>query len=71
MSTAEYQANLPFHITYGPTNRKANEVMTAPEDLIKALPSHPDNVPPMVPVSLDWCAEHRAEALEMYIEMLS
>ncbi|MDE0210604.1 MAG: extracellular solute-binding protein, partial [Boseongicola sp.] len=67
VSKAEYQANLPFHITYGPTNRKAYEVTTAPAELIRALPSHPDNVPFMVPVSLDWYAEHRAEALELYI----
>ncbi|MXX90262.1 MAG: ABC transporter substrate-binding protein [Boseongicola sp. SB0677_bin_26] len=71
VSKAEYQANLPFHITYGPTNKKAYEVTTAPAELIRALPSHPDNVPFMVPVSLDWYAEHRAEALELYIEMLS
>ncbi len=71
VSKPEYQANLPFHITYGPTNKKAYELTTAPQDLIEALPSHPNNVPLMVPVSLDWYAEHRAEALEMYIEMLS
>ena len=71
VSKPEYQANLPFHITYGPTNRKAYEITTASEELVRALPSHPDNVPLMLPVSLDWYAEHRAEALEMYIEMLS
>ena len=71
VSKPEYQANLPFHITYGPTNRKAYEVTTASEELIRALPSHPDNVPFMLPVSLDWYAEHRSEALEMYIELLS
>jgi len=71
ISKAEYQANLPFHITYGPTNKKAYEVTTASAELIEALPSHPKNVPLMVPVSLDWYAEHRAEALEMYMELLS
>ncbi len=71
ISKPEYQANLPFHITYGPTNKKAYELTTAPKELIEALPSHPNNVPKMLPVSLDWYAEHRAEALEMYMELLS
>ncbi|MEM7637168.1 MAG: ABC transporter substrate-binding protein [Pseudomonadota bacterium] len=71
ISKPEYQANLPFHITYGPTNKKAYELTTAPKELIEALPSHPNNVPKMLPVSLAWYAEHRAEALEMYMELLS
>jgi putative spermidine/putrescine transport system substrate-binding protein len=71
ISKPEYQANLPFHITYGPTNKKAYELTTAPKELIEALPSHPKNVPMMLPVSLDWYAKHRAEALEMYMELLS
>jgi putative spermidine/putrescine transport system substrate-binding protein len=71
VSKAEYQANLPFHITYGPTNKKAYEVSTAPKELIEALPSHPNNVPMMLPVSLDWYAANRKEALELYMEMLS
>ena len=66
ISKAEYQANLPFHITYGPTNKKAYEVTTAPKELLEALPSHPKNVPMMMPVSLDWYAKHRTEALELY-----
>ncbi len=71
ISKPQYQANLPFHITYGPTNKKAYEMTTAPKELIEALPSHPKNVPMMLPVSLDWYAKHRAEALELYMEMLS
>ncbi len=71
ISKPEYQANLPFHITYGPTNKKAYEMTTAPKELIEALPSHPKNVPMMLPVSLDWYAKHRAQALELYMEMLS
>jgi len=71
VSKAEYQANLPFHITYGPTNQKAYELTTAPKELIESLPSHPNNVPKMLPVSLAWYAEHRTEALELYIELLS
>jgi len=71
ISKAEYQANLPFHITYGPTNQKAYEITTAPKELIEALPSHPKNVPMMLPVSLDFYAQHRTEALELYMELLS
>ncbi|MBX2882216.1 MAG: ABC transporter substrate-binding protein [Granulosicoccus sp.] len=71
VSKPEYQANLPFHITYGPTNKKAYEITTASKELIEALPSHPKNVPLMLPVSLAWYAEHRTEALELYMELLS
>ncbi len=71
VSKPEYLANLPFHITYGPTNKKAYEVTTASKELIESLPSHPKNVPLMLPVSLDFYAEHRTEALEMYMELLS
>lgn len=71
VSKPEYQANLPFHITYGPTNKKAYEMTTAPKELIESLPSHPKNVPLMLPVSLDWYAQNRETALELYIEMLS
>jgi putative spermidine/putrescine transport system substrate-binding protein len=71
ISMAEYQANLPFHITYGPTNKKAYEITTASKELIESLPSHPKNVPLMLPVSLDFYAQHRTEALEMYMELMS
>lgn len=71
ISKAEYQANLPFHITYGPTNKKAYEVTTASKELIESLPSHPKNVPQMLPIDLAWYATHRTEALEMYMELMS
>ena len=71
VSKPEYQANLPFHITYGPTNKKAYEITTAPKELIESLPSHPSNVPMMLPVSLEWYAQNRTKALELYMEMLS
>ena len=71
ISKAEYQANLPYHITYGPTNQKAYEVTTAPKELIESLPSHPKNVPMMLPISLDFYAKHRTEALELYMELMS
>ena len=71
ISKPEYQANLPFHITYGPTNKKAYDLTTAPKELIESLPSHPKNVPLMLPISLAWYAEHRTEALEKYMEFMS
>ncbi len=71
ISKAEYQANLPFHITYGPTNKKAYDITTAPKELIESLPSHPKNVAMMLPVSLDFYAKHRTEALELYMELMS
>ncbi len=71
ISKAEYQANLPFHITYGPTNKKAYEITTASKELVESLPSHPKNVPMMLPINLEWYGKHRTEALEMYMEMMS
>ena len=71
VSKPQYQANLPFYITYGPTNRKAYEMTKAPKELIESLPSHPKNVPLMLPVSLDWFAKHKNEALELYMELMS
>ena len=58
-------------ITYGPTNKKAYEMTTASKDLIESLPSHPNNVPLMLPINLDWYAKHKSEALEMYMELMS
>ena len=71
ISKAKYQANLPFHITYGPTNKEAYEITTAPKELIEALPSHPKNFSSMLAVSLDWYANNREVALEKYMEFLS
>ena len=71
VSKPQYQANLPFYITYGPTNRKAYEMTKAPKELIESLPSHPKNVPLMLPVSLDWYAKHKNEAFELYMELMS
>jgi putative spermidine/putrescine transport system substrate-binding protein len=71
VSKPQYQANLPFHITYGPTNKAAYEVTSASKELLEALPSHPKNVSKMLAVSLDWYAKNRAKAQEMYMELLS
>ena len=69
VSKPQYQAKLPFHITYGPTNKEAYEVTTAPKELLEALPSHPKNVSKMLAVKLV-CKKSR-KAQEMYMELLS
>ena len=71
VSKPEYQANLPFHITYGPTNKEAYEITTASKELLEALPSHPKNVGKMLAVEIDWYAKNRELALELYMELLS
>jgi len=35
------------------------------------LPSHPNNVSKMLAVDLEWYANYREKALEMYMELLS
>jgi len=71
ISMPKYQANLPHHITYGPTNKAAYGVSDVGEDVLKALPSHPDNAKLQLPVSLDWYAKWETAAAEMYQEMLT
>ncbi|MEM6679863.1 MAG: ABC transporter substrate-binding protein [Pseudomonadota bacterium] len=71
ISQPQYQANLPLHITYGPTNAKAYEVATVDEAILKALPSYPANAELQLPVNLEWYAEWETIAAEMYQEMLT
>ncbi|MEO0624478.1 MAG: ABC transporter substrate-binding protein [Pseudomonadota bacterium] len=71
ISKPKYQANLPLHITYGPTNQAAYAISTADEATLMALPSHPDNAVKQLPVSLEWYAEWETIAAEMYQEMLT
>ena len=71
ISKAEYQANLPLYITYGPTNKAAYDLGTIDEATAKALPSHPDNAVLQLPVSLEWYAKWETIAAEMYQEMLT
>ena len=71
ISKPKYQANLPLHITYGPTNKKAYEVATVDDAILKALPSYPDNAAKQLPVSLEWYAKWETIAAEMYQEMLT
>ncbi len=71
ISQAKYQANLPLHITYGPTNTAAYAISPADEATLLALPSHPDNAAKQLPVNLEWYAEWETTAAEMYQEMLT
>ena len=71
ISKAEYQANLPKYITYGPTNKAAYDLGKIDEATARALPSHPDNAALQLPVSLDWYAKWETIASEMYEEMLT
>ncbi|MEO0819816.1 MAG: ABC transporter substrate-binding protein [Pseudomonadota bacterium] len=71
ISQAKYQANLPLHITYGPTNKAAYAISTVDEATLKALPSYPANAEKQLPVNLEWYAEWETVAAEMYQEMLT
>ncbi len=71
ISKAEYQANLPKYITYGPTNKAAYDLGTIDEATAKALPSHPDNAAKQLPVDIEWYAKWETVAAEMYEEMLT
>lgn len=71
ISKAEYQANLPNYITYGPTNKAAYDLGTIDEATAKALPSHPDNAAKQLPVDIEWYAKWETIAAEMYEEMLT
>jgi putative spermidine/putrescine transport system substrate-binding protein len=71
ISKAKYQANLPKYITYGPPNKGAYELATVGGDVLRALPSYPDNAAMQLPVDIDWYAKWEIIAAEMYQEMLT
>ena len=71
ISKAELQANLPLHITYGPTNKKAYEIGQIDDALARKMPSHPDNAALQVPISLEWYAKWEQKASQMYQDMLT
>lgn len=71
ISKAEYQANLPKYITYGPTNKAAYDYPTIDKEVAKTLPSHPDNAKLQLPVDIEWYAKWETIAAEMYQEMLT
>ena len=71
ISKAEYQANLPLHITYGPTNKAAYEIGKIDEELAKAMPSHPDNAKLQLPIDLEWYSKFEQQAAALYQDMLT
>ena len=71
MSKAEFQVNLPKYITYGPTNSDVYKTGKIDEALAKQLPSHPDNVGDMLPISQEWYAKWEKLASEMYQDMIT
>jgi putative spermidine/putrescine transport system substrate-binding protein len=71
ISKAEYQANLPKYITYGPTNKAAYDLGKIDDATARALPSHPDNAAMQLAIDIAWYAEWETIAAEMYDEMLT
>jgi len=71
ISKAEYQANLPKYITYGPTNQGAFELGVIDEKAAMGLPSHPDNSRVQLPINLDWYGKWETIADEKYQSMLT
>jgi putative spermidine/putrescine transport system substrate-binding protein len=71
ISKPEMQANLPLHITYGPTNKKAYEIGQIDDALARKMPSHPDNAALQVPINLEWYAKWEDKAAQMYQDMLT
>ncbi|MEZ5924801.1 MAG: ABC transporter substrate-binding protein [Hyphomicrobiaceae bacterium] len=71
ISKPEYQANLPQHITYGPTSKAAYEIGKIDDALARKMPSHPDNAKLQLPLSLEWYAKWEQKASALYQEMLT
>ncbi len=71
MSEAEYQANIPQFITYGPTNSKAYETGKIDDELARMLPSHPDNAGNLLPINQEWYAKWEKIGSEMYLDMMT
>ncbi len=71
MSKAEYQANIPQYITYGPTNSKAYETGKIDDALSMNLPSHPDNASKLLPINQEWYAKWEKLGSEMYVDMMT
>lgn len=71
ISKAEYQANLPKYITYGPTNKAAYDLGVIDDEVARSLPSHPDNAALQLPIDIAWYAEFETKAAEAYQDMLT
>ena len=71
ISKAEHQANLPLHITYGPTNRKAYEIGRIDEKLARMMPSHPYNAVLQLLIDIEWYTAWERKAAALYQDMLT
>ena len=71
ISKAQYQANLPKYITYGPTNKMAYEIGKIDDAVARKLPSHPDNAALQLPVDIEWYAEFEQKASAMYQDLVT
>lgn len=58
MSRPEVQARISNYINYGPANADAFETGVIPEDVAKALPSHPDNAAKGFVLDADYWADN-------------
>jgi putative spermidine/putrescine transport system substrate-binding protein len=71
ISKAEYQANLPEYITYGPTNKKAYEIGKISPEVAKTLPSYPANAALQLPVDIEWYARFEKKASALYQDLVT
>ena len=71
MSKAEYQADMPKYITYGPTNKSAYDTGKIDPAVATMLPSHPENAKLQLVANLDWYAEFEQKASAAYQDMLT
>jgi len=58
MVSADLQANIPFHINYGPTNSGAFALGKISDEMAARSPSAPENLKNQVIVSAEWWAKN-------------
>ncbi|MEQ5828948.1 ABC transporter substrate-binding protein [Sulfitobacter sp. NFXS29] len=67
----EMQAHIPEQMPYyGPANQKAFEFTNAPEDVVKASNTAPENASKQLILDVDWWAQYAAEVQEEYKMMM-
>ena len=64
--SADYQARLPQHINYGPTNAKAFDTGIISDELAAQLPSSPENMENALVLDPAWWIPHIDELTERY-----
>jgi putative spermidine/putrescine transport system substrate-binding protein len=67
-SSADAQAELPKYIPYGPPNKKAIELI--PPDILKDLPTAPENLSKQVIINNQWWEQNQAAVLERWNKWL-